>query len=414
MPATTVDSAQIRDGTVSRSDLNTTGVGQSVVAKIIQGANVTLTSTGADSGTGDVTISTASGGTGPPGANAFTTLTAGFTVPPIGSTVTANLVDASWIVVGESLWVDQAAGGPGQGGLMQVTAKTGNQVTLLNLTVPAIPLADNTQNGLLKQLSGNTTDFVDGTNNCRNLVNATFPTGTVLDYAGATAPTLFLLCDGTAYSRTTYAALYAILGGASSPWGQGDGSTTFNVPDLRGRAVIGAGQGTGLTNRTLGATGGEEVHQLVIAELASHYHYCSGVGHTHGMDHYHVHDHYHQVDFSQINHAHGLSDPGHTHMDKNSSVSLGASPAAVAGATNVATGSSGTGCGVGTAGFGVGNSGWTSTIGYQNTNYASQTNAAWANTGGASATAFNSNNTGSDTAHNTMMPFAVLNKIIKT
>jgi hypothetical protein len=63
-----------------------------------------------------------------------------------------------------------------------------------------------------------------------------------------------LLCDGSAVSRTTYAALYAALGGASSPWGQGDGTTTFNVPDFRGRAIVGAGAGAGLTARTRWAT----------------------------------------------------------------------------------------------------------------------------------------------------------------
>jgi microcystin-dependent protein len=94
-------------------------------------------------------------------------------------------------------------------------------------------------------------------------------------WPGATAPAGYLLCDGAAVSRTTYAALYSALGGASSPWGQGDGSTTFNVPDMRGRAPKGAGQGTGLTNRALGATTGTETHLLTSAE--------SGVpAHTHG------------------------------------------------------------------------------------------------------------------------------------
>lgn len=66
-------------------------------------------------------------------------------------------------------------------------------------------------------------------------------TGKIEMYAGAAAPTGFLLCDGSAVSRTTYAALFAV---TSTLYGVGDGSTTFNVPDGRGRHFIGAGAGT--------------------------------------------------------------------------------------------------------------------------------------------------------------------------
>lgn len=63
------------------------------------------------------------------------------------------------------------------------------------------------------------------------------PIGTVLPYAGTTAPnSRWLLCDGDAVSRTTYATLFALVG---TNFGIGDGSTTFNLPDLRGRAPIG-------------------------------------------------------------------------------------------------------------------------------------------------------------------------------
>lgn len=106
-----------------------------------------------------------------------------------------------------------------------------------------------------------------------------FPTGAMLPYAGASAPTqtvggvsAWLLCDGTAVSRTTYAALFTALGGPASPYGLGDGSATFNLPDLRGRVPMGAGTGaqnggsgsgaisggTALTARARGAFGGDE------------------------------------------------------------------------------------------------------------------------------------------------------------
>ena len=93
-----------------------------------------------------------------------------------------------------------------------------------------------------------------------------------------------LLCDGSAVSRSTYANLYAALGGASSPYGQGDGTTTFNVPDFRGRVILGAGTGSGLTARARGDVGGEEKHVLTEAELAAHSHPGSTAGaHAHGF-----------------------------------------------------------------------------------------------------------------------------------
>lgn len=65
---------------------------------------------------------------------------------------------------------------------------------------------------------------------------AQVPTGSILAFAGATAPAGYLPCDGSRVSRTTYSALFAVIG---TSFGQGDGSTTFNVPDLRGMFVRG-------------------------------------------------------------------------------------------------------------------------------------------------------------------------------
>lgn len=130
MPATTVDSAQIRDGTVQRSDLNVATVGQAVVAKLLQGANVSLSSTGADAGTGDVTISVPGGGTGPPGVNAYTTTTSSFIVPASGSTTTVTVAGASWLVVGQIVYIDTAGGGAGLAGALIVQSIAGNTLTL--------------------------------------------------------------------------------------------------------------------------------------------------------------------------------------------------------------------------------------------------------------------------------------------
>lgn len=95
------------------------------------------------------------------------------------------------------------------------------------------------------------------------------PSGAVEMFAGSSIPTGWLECDGSAVSRTTYADLFTAIG---TTWGAGDGSTTFNLPDLRGRAPIGAGTGSGLTARTLGGTGGNETHTLSTTELPSHTH----------------------------------------------------------------------------------------------------------------------------------------------
>lgn len=95
------------------------------------------------------------------------------------------------------------------------------------------------------------------------------PSGTVTDYAGTTAPTGWLLCDGSAVSRSTYSALFTAI---STTYGAGDGSTTFNVPDVRGRVSVGAGAGSGLTSRTLGSSSGSETHALTGSESPSHTH----------------------------------------------------------------------------------------------------------------------------------------------
>lgn len=95
------------------------------------------------------------------------------------------------------------------------------------------------------------------------------PAGAVQMWAGSSLPSGWLACNGAAVSRTTYADLFAAIGTA---WGSGDGSTTFNVPDLRGRAPIGVGTGSGLTARTLGQKGGSETHTLTESEMPAHSH----------------------------------------------------------------------------------------------------------------------------------------------
>ena len=108
----------------------------------------------------------------------------------------------------------------------------------------------------------------------QNVINGV-PSGSVMPFAGSTAPSGWLLCNGGAISRTAYSNLFNTI---STNYGIGDGTTTFNLPDFRGRTLLGAGVGgvdslgRALTLRTLGQTGGEEVHQLTTAEMPAHSH----------------------------------------------------------------------------------------------------------------------------------------------
>lgn len=98
-------------------------------------------------------------------------------------------------------------------------------------------------------------------------------TGMVIAYAGSDTPSGYLECDGAAVSRITYADLFALFG---ATWGPGDGVNTFNLPDLRGRSIIGVGTGPGLTNRALGNFAGVERVQLSIPDLPQHAHQPQG------------------------------------------------------------------------------------------------------------------------------------------
>lgn len=100
------------------------------------------------------------------------------------------------------------------------------------------------------------------------------PTGSVVQFVGAAAPGGWVLCDGSALSRTDFSVLFDVIG---TTFGVGDGSTTFNVPDFQGRLPLGAGTGSGLTARTLAASGGQES----ISQVPPHTHTITDPGHTH-------------------------------------------------------------------------------------------------------------------------------------
>lgn len=103
------------------------------------------------------------------------------------------------------------------------------------------------------------------------------PIGSIVPYAGSSAPSGWLLCYGQAVSRTTYGDLFGVIG---TTFGVGDGSTTFNVPDLRGRIPLGkdnmggtsANRVTAAEADTIGGASGAETHTLVVSEMPAHGH----------------------------------------------------------------------------------------------------------------------------------------------
>ena len=139
------------------------------------------------------------------------------------------------------------------------------------------------------------------------------------DYAAASIPSWSLLQYGQAISRTTYPALAALASAASYPHGTGDGSTTFNIADKRGRVAAGkddmggtaAGRITaaisGTAGTVLGAVVGNEGVTLAVAQIPSH-------NHSANTDYFSSnHNHNGTSGTVNSNHTHGFSDPSHGH-----------------------------------------------------------------------------------------------------
>ena len=133
-------------------------------------------------------------------------------------------------------------------------------------------------------LAGNSDSAVPTEKAVKTYVDlGTNPTGSIIAFAGITAPTGWLLCYGQAVLRTTYAGLFTVL---AEVYGVGDGSTTFNIPDLRGRTIAGqddmgsvsadrltgAGGIGGIDGDVLGSSGGAETVTLTEAQIPAHDH----------------------------------------------------------------------------------------------------------------------------------------------
>ena len=107
------------------------------------------------------------------------------------------------------------------------------------------------------------------------------PAGTIVQWPGVAAPTSWLICDGSAVARATYPSLFNAIG---TTYGAGDGSSTFNLPNLKGKVAVGLDTSQTEFN-SLGKTGGATTHTLSISEMPSHTHTgttSSNGSHTHG------------------------------------------------------------------------------------------------------------------------------------
>jgi microcystin-dependent protein len=223
-------------------------------------------------------------------------------------------------------------------------------------------------------------------------VNApSMPSGSITQFAGSTAPTGWLSCDGANVSRTTYAALFAIIG---TTYGAGDGSTTFNLPNMKGRVPVGY-DSTQAEFDGLGETGGEKTHLLIVSEMPSHTHLQNAHNHTQNAHNHTQNAHGHSTD-AQGFHAHnvgvtgsGTSSTSHRH-EGSATLARGILGGSLLGYNFVTDGQGSHG---------------------HNITAATPTNNATTATN--NATTATNQNTGGDGAHNNLQPYIVLNYIIK-
>jgi microcystin-dependent protein len=198
-------------------------------------------------------------------------------------------------------------------------------------------------------------------------LTALVPAGTVSQTARATAPPGYLLCDGSAVSRTTYARLFDAIGTA---YGAGNNSTTFNIPNLQGRVPVGRDSSQSEFD-VLGEVGGAKTHTLTTAQMPSHTHTQNAHNHTQDSHNHTQNAHGHNIHL-------GATQLGYT----NSTAATGTNLGAMLGGNN----------------------------GFVATNVTATNNATTATNQATTAT---NQNTGGGEAHNNLQPYVVLNYMIK-
>ena len=185
-------------------------------------------------------------------------------------------------------------------GVAGTDAATVNQITALNAVIAslgstflrkdginAMTGALNAGNFKITNVAAPTTG-TDATNKTYvdGLLSGAAPVGTVVMFAGAVAPTGWVLCNGQTQPRQVSGSNTALFNLVGTTYGAGDGSTTYNLPNFSGRTAVGAGNGVGggtsgsgivtggaaLSARTIGQWFGEETHTLTVPEMPSHTH----------------------------------------------------------------------------------------------------------------------------------------------
>lgn len=174
----------------------------------------------------------------------------------------------------EHIWPSSQAATSEAGGHIYVSLQA-------QTSTPTTPVyGTSTQNGVIFSSSGGAQlAFVDKTGTVTTIIPSSTgtdglsPAGMVTSYAGTSQPSGWFMCTGGAISRATYVRLFTVVG---TLYGSGDGSTTFNVPNLQGYTVV-CKSASGIF-ASMAATTGELTHQLSIAEMPSHHHTYANQG----------------------------------------------------------------------------------------------------------------------------------------
>lgn len=305
------------------------------------------------------------------------------------------------VMVFTGTWATDGTGGYWTSSKVTADSLAGNAVTtgkILDANVTTAKIADDAVTlAKLAANSVNASKIVDGSIGTAELADGSvsaakldaglttqvLPAGMIVPFAGTTAPSGWLLCTGQAVSRTTYAGLFSIVG---ATYGNGDGSTTFNVPDMTGRVPVCKSADAEFSD--LGETGGVKSVTLSAAQsgIAAHSHTASSAANTTG------------ITFSDPGHGHGVYDPGHAHSINavQNTVSRGAGSSSfdkwVDSGASRATNGAGTGIGI-----------------YGNTTGAYISDPQHSH----SITVNNATATVASEAHTNLQPYITLNYIIK-